>query len=162
MNDNPSLDESLKSFRLAAREIFNLFFRVSDPYNSTERAYAAYECFDDVQSVLFQGLITKPFGLPPIAYGYKQPAIFVDCSRLLNSVMINRELNSGYWDHPMSAIPPDARVCFVSYFDWDQLGYRDYAYVAAEIEECASHPELLRKRILIQATDVYSFELECK
>jgi hypothetical protein len=42
-------------------------------------------------------------------------------------------------------------MLFVSYFDWDQLGYRDNKYVQVEIESWPMHPETGGKRALIES-----------
>ena len=39
--------------------------------------------------------------------------------------MINRNIDSGYWDYPVDAVGSDADLRFVSFFDWDCLTVRD-------------------------------------
>ena len=65
--------------------------------------------------------------------------------------MLNRDLCSGYWDYPLYEIHDDTVMVFVSYFDWDQLNYRDNNYVRVVIKEWLSHPEVIDKHGLIEA-----------
>jgi hypothetical protein len=81
----------------ASRELFNHFFRVSDPYNND--GWQFEERFSEVQVVLFQKLVTEPAALSDIKYGAIQISVVVEL-RDSESVpcMINREIDSGYWD----------------------------------------------------------------
>lgn len=50
-------------------------------------------------------------------------------------IMFNREIQSGYWDHPLKEVTNDAKLVFVSFFDWDDLDYRDNRYVRVIVGE---------------------------
>ena len=63
--------------------------------------------------------------------------------------MINRERDSGYWDHPVERLDNKTELAFVSFFDWDEANLVDFQYVRVEITAPAS-PDLVRKHALIE------------
>ncbi len=147
---NPTLAQSMNQFRIASRELFNHFFRVDDPYNNN--GWDAERRFADVQKVLFDKLVAEVHLETSEDYGLTNREIVVQLSQVDEApAQINRELKSGYWDFPLSTIGRQARMLFVSYFDWDQLGYRDNKYVQVEIESWPMHPETGGKRALIES-----------
>lgn len=145
------IDEMMNHFRLASREVFNHFFRVSDPYNN-DGSWILYERFSAVQTILFHKLVTEPASLADTKYGYLQRDIVVELRNGGSApVMINRDIDSGYWDYPTKEVAKDVRLCFVSFFDWDQLDYRDNHYVRVQIDHWPSHPEAVGKHALIES-----------
>jgi hypothetical protein len=64
-------------------------------------------------------------------------------------IMLNRETSSGYWDHPVTEVTRQAELCFLAFFDWDQLGYKDNRYVRIRVNRWPSHPEVVGKDALI-------------
>jgi len=68
--------------------------------------------------------------------------------------MLNREIDSGYWDYPVRFVPHICRLIFIAYFDWDQLNYRDHHYVRVQISDWPLHPEMRGKHGLIEATHI--------
>lgn len=147
------LDESMNRFRIASRELFNHFFRVIDPHNNG--GWLFEERFCQVEAALFEQLVATPCSLPKVTYGAHQPAIRV----LLRTsefapIMINREVDSGYWDHPLREITKDARLSFVRFFDWDLLGIRDNQYVRVMVDALPAHPEIVGKHALIEARHI--------
>ena len=144
-----NIDEMMNRFRLASREVFNHFFRVSDPYNND--GWSFEERFSEVQAVLFKKLVTEPASLSDKGYGYLQPEILVELRSESAPIMLNREVDSGYWDHPIKEVTKDARLLFISFFDWDQLDYRDNRYVRVQMDRWSSHPETVGKHALIES-----------
>jgi len=64
------------------------------------------------------------------------------------------ELSLGYWDAPADRATRDARLLFLTLFDWDQLHYRNNQYVLVQIDLWPSHPETVGKRALIESIHV--------
>ena len=144
------VDEMMNRFRLASREVFNHFFRVPDAYDND--GWLSEERFSHVQIILFQKLVTEPASLSNVRYGDLQPEILVELRGGDSApVMINREVDSGYWDYPLKVVTKDARLLFVNFFDWDQLDYRDNRYVRLQIDHWPSHPEAAGKHALIES-----------
>ncbi len=72
-------------------------------------------------------------------------------------LMVNRELkSSGYWDHPVEWIPPDELydIRLIGFFDFDQLGWRNFEFYRARILKCNSHPEIEQRDVLIRCHHV--------
>ncbi len=67
-------------------------------------------------------------------------------------IHVNRsaEMTSGYWDDPVNRVEPDALdLRFGQYFDWWQLGFRDFAYYRVRIEGSRPHPGLIGRDALV-------------
>ena len=146
-----TVDDSISQFRLASRELFNTYFRIADPYNDDD-GWAFAERFSQVESVLFDQLVAVQVSVPLGSYGAHQPDILVMLRGLdFAPIMINREVDTGYWDHPIVEITKDAQLSFVRFFDWDVLAVRDYQYVRVKIDAWSAYPEVIGKHALIEA-----------
>jgi hypothetical protein len=148
-----TIDDSISQFRLASRELFNTYFRIADPYN--DDGWALAERFSQVKSVLFDQLVAAQVSLALGSYGTHQPDILVILRGVdFAPVMINREVDTGYWDNPTVEITKDAQLSFVRFFDWDVLAVRDYQYVRVRIDAWSAHPEVIGKHALMEARSV--------
>lgn len=155
MNTPADLNELMDQFRLASRELFNHFFRVPDPYSSGQYAWQQEERFRNVQAVLFQELVAEPMSLSIAEYGNPQPNVLVELRDDGGvPIMLNREIDSGYWDFPVKEARADARLLFVSFFDWDQLDYRDNRYVRVQVDRWPAHSDVEGKHGLIESHHV--------
>lgn len=145
------INELMNRFRLASRELFNHFFRVPDPYKGDD-GWTLKQRFLEVQAILFQKLVTEPASLPNTKYGDAQVGVLVKLRSDANvPIMLNREIDSGYWDYAVREATPDARLSFLCFFDWDQLDYQDNRYVRVRVESWPSHPETVGKHALIES-----------
>jgi hypothetical protein len=146
-------DVQMNRFRLASRELFNNYFRIEDASgNGTDsEAWSALERFIEVETVLFENMVLEPLEIGGPAYGNCNPRIRV-CLRSgdFAPIMLNREVDSGYWDHPLQEVTSDAVLKFVRFFDWDQLHYCDYRYVRVVVVDWPSHPVAVGKHALIE------------
>ena len=147
----PSLSEALNSFRLASRELFNGYFRVAtEPYDNG--GWSLLENYCSVEEVLFEQMIGPTCESELRAYGQPQAAIRVSLlAGDFAPIMVNREVNSGYWDNPICEVKREAVMSFVRFFDWDQLAIHDNRYVEVVIEAWLQHPELQGKHALIES-----------
>ena len=144
-------NEALNAFRLASRGLFNDYFRVdNEPY--TNGGWSLLERFGAVEDELFQQLVGPSCKGVLQPYGQPQPALLVTLlSGDFAPIMINREVNSGYWDHPVREVTNEAVLRFVSFFDWDQLAIRDCRYVEVVIDRWPKQPDLQGKHALIES-----------
>jgi len=148
-----NIDEMMNQFRIASREIFNHYFHVPDSYNKD--GWLFEERFSEIQNILFQKLVIEPASLLNIKYGLPQSGILVELRNGESApIMLNRDVDSGYWDYPLKEVTKDARLFFVSFFDWDQLDYRDNHYVRIQIEGWPSQPKTIGKHALIESRHV--------
>ena len=67
-------------------------------------------------------------------------------------IFINRDLpRSGYWDHPVSRVRPDEiELDLLRFFDFDQLGYRDYRYFEVMVHGSTHYPDIIGRAALIE------------
>ncbi len=109
-----SIDEMMNQFRVASRELFNYFFRVPNPYAPESNGWVLEERFREVENILFQKLVTEPACLMSVEYGYVQSEIGVELRLCeFSPIMINREMNSGYWDYPTKEVTKDVKLAFL-------------------------------------------------
>jgi hypothetical protein len=148
-----TLDMAVNQFRLASRELFNHYFRASVP---DDDAWILLERFGDIEQALFHKLVIEPAGLTGVRYGQPHSEIVVSLRNEMNvaPIMLNRDVDSGYWDHPLSQVTADAKMVFVSFFDWDPRSYRDHQYVRVKVLYWPGHSEVNGKHALIGSQDV--------
>jgi hypothetical protein len=146
------LNEMINRFRLAGRELFNNFFHMPDPWKSSDLAFQLEARFSAVEEVLFRQLVLEPAGLPFIGYKNVQPLIQVELAGSdFAPIKLNREIKSGYWDHPIKEVTRDAVLLFMGFFDYDILSYRDNRYVLVQVESWPSHPDAVGKQALLES-----------
>lgn len=152
--DVMDINAMMNSFRIAGRELFNNYFRLDAPWDRANEAWTIEERFRTIEKVLFQKLVTEPAGLVGVSYGALQPGITVELRSDFAPAMVNRQIDSGYWDHPITEITREARLLFIRLFDWDQLDYRDNQYVRVKIDEWHAHPEVAGKHALLECRHI--------
>jgi hypothetical protein len=112
-----------------------------------------YEHFTTIEENLFLALVSKTTGISSVTYGYIQPEILVKPrpeTRYGIPIMLNREIDSGYWDHPINLATSDCLFTFVSFFDWDQKSYKDNRYVRVVVKDWPENLSLVGKHALIE------------
>lgn len=154
----PSLDAQINKFRLAARELFNNYFRQPSRENSGE-AWAAVERFSQVERELFRVLVVEPCELPIRAYHQDiQSEIGV---RLKHDgfapIMVGRKDSPGSWDDPMKTVHSDTSMTFSHFFDWDQTDYIDNRYAEVVIDHCPTNNIVDGRNALIETQYVEFF-----
>jgi len=142
------LHDRLTAFRLASRQLFNGFFRCS---TGSAAAWQDEERFSNVEEELFRMLVSDPEGIPDIAYPETQPEIHVRFRDRIPRArwLLNRD---GSWEE--AVCPPDAELQFEAFFDWDQVGVKDYQYVRVRVGTCPSRIELSEVEALVEYQDV--------
>ena len=63
--------------------------------------------------------------------------------------MINRDIDSGYWDYPVQRLEKEAVLGFVSFFDWNEADLLDHQYVRVQILGHSTR-ELIGKSALLE------------
>jgi hypothetical protein len=148
-----TLNEHMNRFRVASRELFNGYFRSTTAYDDPE-AWVLHERFGILQKVLFHQLVTEPASLEVVSYGDPQPQILIEVQSDPTPWMLNRHVNSGYWNGQPEKVSQEARLPFISFFDWDQLGVRDNRYVRVQVANWAAQPDVVGKHALIESHHV--------
>ena len=163
-----TLNERMNCFRLASRELFNHFFHVphatseasagpplNQPSDDADDAWDTEVSFSYVEEVLFEKMVCEPCKLTHVGHGKLQQEIVVKLNSAFCPIMLNREIDSGYWDFPIREVTTEARLLFVTFFDWDALAYRDNRYVLVRVDDWPSHPETVGKRALVESQYVH-------
>jgi hypothetical protein len=143
------MDRSINKFRLASRELFNTYFRESIAEYDPE-----WEFFENIQFVeesLFKALVTVPNRINEIVYGLPQTEIIVKSSGEFGiPLMLNREIDCGYWDYPITVAASNTSFTFVKFFDFDPMGCMDNRYVRVIVREWPERADLIGKHALIE------------
>ena len=151
MENRADLNQSMDQFRLASRELYNRYFRLAEPYPTSDLGWSLLERFREVESVLFAALVSG-CGVELNGYRSVQPHIVVKLRRVHEiPAMINREIDSGYFDFKVKHITSEATCHFIEFFDFDVLGVRDNQYVRAVIHAWSAHQETVGKHVLLEA-----------
>lgn len=145
-----AVNQAIEAFRLASRGLFNDYFRVpNEPYENN--GWSLLERFAEVEDALFKNMVGAGFQEALAPYGRPQQFISVTLRAVdFAPIMLNRERDSGYWDHPVTEVTKDAQMTFVRFFDWDQLAVRDNRYVEVVVAAWPSKPDLVGKHGLIE------------
>lgn len=146
------------SFREAARHLWNTtFYR---PEFIPEVDWDRRDSYSRVVTELFSAVVLAPLDAPdqalppmwehtpqPLARFIVQPNVSTDVP-----IDINRATpRTGYWDDPVNRIARgDARMNFVRFFDWDELGLRDFALVEVQVAEFPKYPALSGRYALLE------------
>jgi hypothetical protein len=148
-----NLDEMMNQFRIASRELFNHYFRIPEPYIND--GWVFEKRFADIEALLFEKLVSEPAALSRAGYRNPQTEILVELrAGSFAPISLNRDVDSGYWDYPVKEVAKDVRLVFISFFDWDQLAYRDNRYVRCRVEDWPTHPAAVGKHALIESQHV--------
>lgn len=144
----------MEHFRIASRDIYNQYFRLSDPARMED--WDCWKAFSEVEDILFKKLVTQRLGLSDVEYGVVYPSIVV--SPICDSVpwMLNRKTNvsHGYWDHEISRFERAAIAEFVHFFDFDEQAYRDNRYVMIFVRNFPEKPEAQGRFALVESNHV--------
>jgi len=67
-------------------------------------------------------------------------------------IFINRDLpRSGYWDHSVSRVrPSEVELHLLRFFDFDELGYRDFRHYEVVIHASSAYPDTVGRAALIE------------
>jgi len=142
------LHSQMMSYRLASRELRNKYFAPTS-WNYPE--WDVIELYENVKRELFRNLILYPFALAEPEEGEENNDIEVSITGTFAPIMINREINCGYWDYPCKEVKNTVKMCFIDFFDWDQVGVIDNQYVLVKIKEYKENPDVEGKQALIES-----------
>jgi hypothetical protein len=140
-------------YRESVRHLWNAAFR----HATAPPSWDSQEAFEHVADCLFYALVLFPLGLsgPQLPSKLLQTLIaglrIVPDSEHGVPIMISRDQEgSGYWDHPVNRVGPnDAELEFVGFFDFDQLGFRNFRYYDVLIRSSLTHPEIAGRAALL-------------
>jgi len=67
------------------------------------------------------------------------------------TVLVNREIQSGYWDYPIRELKSgDCQIALIHFFDWANYDCpRKYEFYRGRIGESGTYPETVGKHVLV-------------
>jgi len=150
------ITDRMQNYRECVRHIWNTHFQVE-----AERCqdWDLRDDFCDAALILFRALVLQGLDigeteLLPDYRAEQQPLLFL---RLVietsSQVLINRTGASGYWDDPVTQLEKgDCELRFVQFFDWWDLGFRDFAFYRVRIVASPRYPHLVGRDALVPVT----------
>jgi hypothetical protein len=150
------ITSSVANFREAARHLWNCHYV---PTLDGQHPWDTRDSFDRVSGELFRSLVLEDLGLTDIALAPSWasdpkpiPGLFVTPSAAGGvPIFINRDRpRSGYWDHPKQRIQPDeATLLLARFFDFDEVGLRDFRYLEVFIAAASVDQEIVGRWALL-------------
>jgi hypothetical protein len=155
------ITELMQKHRECSRHLWNTYFW---PQAETDDDWDLRDRFESIVAELFASLVLWPlereeFKPTPANWEPLKPVEFIRVvpikSLLQCPILINREISSGYWDHPVTAIDSaDTDMRFIQYFDWSNLGHRDFEFIRVHIARSIAHPEIVGHNALLRPLNV--------
>jgi hypothetical protein len=150
MND---ITDRMQNYRECARHIWNSHFRAEA---ERPQDWDLRDEFCDAALILFRALVLHGLGVDDGQLladyrGDKQPLMFLRLDVEPSSeIMINRTGASGYWDDPVTRIEKgECDLRFIQFFDWWDLGFRDFAFYRVRIVGSSRYPHLVGRDALV-------------
>jgi len=150
------ITERFNSFREAARNLWNTWFRVEA---QEFQDWDLRDAYSEAYVALFNAMVRYhlPDGAETIPHLWSNESEMPAQYRLESDspqlpVMINRDpVAGGYWDHPTVVVEPACvSLGLIGLFDWDELGFRDFRYFRARILSADDH-DLIGRDALVEA-----------
>jgi hypothetical protein len=145
----------MNAYRDCVRHLWNTYFQRDA---ESEQDWDLRDEFNAVAAQLFRALILwkvqrEETEVQPDEQEPRAPLGFLHVVvEPRSEIMINRQTASGYWDYPMTVVErEDLDLRFLQYFDWDVLGFRDFAYYRVRIVGSTKYPQVVGKDALVPA-----------
>ncbi len=146
------ITDAVSGFREAARHLWNTAFFPGADWDERDR-------FSRVCVALFDALVLEPARicgskLPEMCDPDPTPIPFLQVVPRHEAgvpIMINRSIpRCGYWDDSVGQVKPsDVRLEFIRFFDFDELGRRDFRYLEVRVAEFTGQHGLVGRRALL-------------
>jgi len=138
-----------QTYRECARHVRNTYFSTiaTEDWNTAES-------FDQINDVLFRQMVLyrlETTYAKRLDTAVEDNKILIVPGSLYMPVMIARDKQGGYWDHPVKELEPGfATISFKSYFDWDEHDLIDYRYYKGIILESSRYSNIVGHEVLIE------------
>lgn len=130
--------------RVNAAEAFDHKWNIVDQFRQIERLLLWGVVFDELDEHRCE--IDPGKELVSLLHVVPEPATGVP-------IMISRPSADGnkYWDDPVDRVQAsEVDLRFIEYFDWDQLGPREFQYYRVRIQSFSTHPHLVGRDALLE------------
>jgi hypothetical protein len=144
------------NYRECVRHLWNTYFRREA---RPRQDWDLRDEFYDAALILFKALVLRGPDVddPPLLPDYRREQAPLMSLRLevdmTSAILVNRTGSSGYWDDPVTAIQQgDCDLRFIQFFDWWDLGVRDFQYYKVRIVGSSRYPHLVGRDALVPVT----------
>jgi hypothetical protein len=144
------------NYRECVRHLWNTYFRREA---QPQQDWDLRDEFYDAALVLFKALVLRGLDvgdvkLLPDYFADQAPIMFlrleVDGS---SEILVNRTGSSGYWDDPVTVVQQgDCDLRFIQFFDFDDLGFRDFRFYRVRIVGSSRYRHLVGRDALLPVT----------
>jgi len=146
----------MQNYRECVRHLWNSYFRTdAEPHQDWDLR----DHFYDAALILFRALVLYGFDVDDSQIladyrGDRQPQMFLRLHvEHRSEILVNRTGSSGCWDDPVRTIETDdCDLRFIQYFDWWDLGFRDFAFYRVRIVGSSKYPHLVGRDALVPVT----------
>jgi len=145
------------TYRECVRHLWNTYFR---PIAEPRQDWDVRDEFDTISRGIFSSLVLRSLGasgreLAPAWSAEPAPLPGFRVVPVIDNgtpILINRDLpRGGYWDHPVSQVrPSDLELHLLRFFDFDQIGCRDYEYFEVVVRASPTYPGIVGRAALIE------------
>ncbi len=151
---------NIKRFREATRHTWNTYFQERA---ERDKDWDLSDAFSNVYVALFNAIVKYdlPESAPSIPHLWDGKNEVLPEYHLKGKspeivVMINRTIpSSGYWDHPVQHVnSKETDFRLISFFDWDEIGYRDMRYFKVRIVG-SPNKDIVGRDALVEADSCY-------
>lgn len=142
----------MATYRESVRHLWNFAF---SSFEDNLRYGVCLDLFDEIEILLFKSLVCEPLGIKIDIKTMSEP---INCLKIKPHsdtcihAMINRtKPASGYWDYPVTSVAAsDVDLVFMSFFDWEPYGQKDFRYYRARISNSKENIDLIGRDVLIE------------
>jgi hypothetical protein len=147
------ITSTMSSYRECVRHLWNTHF-----WQQAERQedWDLRDRFDEIAIALFRCLVLREVAREDaqVLPSYRRDRVALPFIRLEvvpeSPIFVNRGVDEGYWDDPVARVQRDELdLRFIQFFDWWDLGFRDFAFYRARIVGSAKHPHLVGRDALL-------------
>jgi hypothetical protein len=144
-------------YRVSARSIWNTAFWPDPEF----REWDYVDEFTSIERILFDSLVLAKldltFAMDDI-FRVPMPLFHVNPSSQTTPILIQCPRPGaprGYWDDPVKEVSVGkVDMHFLTFFDWNQLDYRDFQYYRVQIAAFDEQPHLVGREALIERHSV--------
>jgi hypothetical protein len=143
----------MDDYREAVRHLWNTHFR---RLAEADQDWDLRDAFDEIAARLFGALVLRQLDEDEDAVlpAYVAPEKPIPFLRLevdpRSSIMVARANARGYWDDPLTTVEKgDLRLCFIQFFDWSVLGFREFGLYHARILKSDRYPHVVGRDALV-------------
>lgn len=149
---NTDITNKIFKFREAARNLWNVHLMESANWDSVD-------AFENICTELYREIVLRDITDTDQIIKIDSCASPLSSYRVSSNggcklpIMANREIPaSGYWDFPREWVASeiDFEIIPICFFDFDQLGWRDFEYIRVLINKCSTLPNLVGREALIE------------